>query len=150
MKLNWGHGITIAIVIMILGILTLVYKSVNSKVELVSEDYYPKGLTHQDEIDKKRNTTALSGDVSIDITNNILVTLPSDFEDPSKIKGEVWFYRASSMKDDFRDSIRLSSSLTLKYPLEKFSEGKYDVIIDWTYNNKPYYYKESILIDQND
>lgn len=146
-KLNWGHGILIAIIVMVIAILTLVLKISNEKIELVTEDYYPKELKYEEEIQKRISTEKLSEQVTINIGDSIIIDFPKDFTDPSMIKGEVWFYKASNKKDDLKDSIRLNSNLSLKYPLKQFSNGKYDVIIDWKYDGTNYYHKESILID---
>lgn len=147
-KLNWGHGILIAIIVMVIAILLMVYQVMNEKIELVTEDYYPKELKYEEEIQKRQSTEALNGKIQILTDDSIRIVFPSDFEQPQYIKGEVWFYKASNKSDDFRDSIHFGQNLTLTYPFEKFTAGKYDVIIDWKYQGKSYYYKEPIFIDK--
>ncbi|MFA9390453.1 MAG: FixH family protein [Prolixibacteraceae bacterium] len=147
-KLNWGHGIFIAIAIMVLSMLALVYKVTHERVELVTEDYYPKELKFEDEIQKKKATKQLKEPITIEITDSLKIIFPLDFDQPQLIKGEIWFYRASKMSDDRRDSIHLGNNRTLTYPISDFSSGKYDIIIDWKYLGKNFYFKEPIFIDK--
>lgn len=148
-KLNWGHGLLIAIIVMILAVLTLVFKTVNQKIELVTEDYYPKELKYEEEIQKKKLTENLKDQVLIEVSDSVSIHFPADFEKPELIKGEIWFYKASNMVDDLKDSIRLADTYQVAYPVSKLATGKYDVIIDWSYNESKYYYKTSIFIEKN-
>ena len=147
-KLNWGHGILIAIIIMVLAILTLVFKITHEKIELVTEDYYPKELKYEEEIQKRKSTEELKDKLVVEVGDSIRISFPKDFSEPALVKGEIWFYKASNMSDDLKDRINLKDGLVLSYPLSKFSSGKYDVIIDWKYREKSYYYKESVFIDK--
>ena len=57
-KINWGTGIVIAIVLFIAFILSFVYKTIfmeEYEHHLVSEDYYKDELHYQEEIDKLNN-----------------------------------------------------------------------------------------------
>ena len=148
-KLNWGHGILIAIIVMVLAILTLVIKIANEKIELVADDYYPKELKYEEVIQKQKSTLELKGKMMIELGDSLKITFPSDFTNPEALKGEIWFYRASNKRDDLKDSIHLRQSLTVVFPLNSFSNGKYDVIADWTYYGKTYFYKETIFIEKN-
>lgn len=148
-KLNWGHGILMAIIIMVLAILTLVIKITNEKIELVTDDYYPKELKYEEVIQKQKSTLKLKGKILIELDDSLRITFPSDFTNPEALKGEIWFYRASNKRDDMKDSIHLQQSLTMVYPLTSFSNGKYDVIADWAYNGKTYFYKETIFIEKD-
>ena len=147
-KLNWGHSIFIAIVVCMISILTLVFKTVNQKIELVTEDYYPKELKYEDQITKQKNSAQLNNSIEIEIDDSIKIIFPKELEDHSLIKGEIWFYRASKMKDDIKDSIYLTNSYSISYPLSKFSNGKYQVIIDWSYDKTSYLFKEDIYIEK--
>nr|MDA3928246.1 FixH family protein [Prolixibacteraceae bacterium] len=76
-KLNWGHGIFIAIAVMIFSLLTLVFFTVNQKIELVTEDYYPKELKYQEEIQKQKQTQQLQGKIEISIDDVVSIQFPS-------------------------------------------------------------------------
>lgn len=148
-KLNWGHGIFIAIALCILALLTLVFNTVKQKVELVTEDYYPKELKYEDQITKQKNSKNLINQVKIDLGDSLTISFPNELEDISLFKGEIWFYRASNLANDIKDSIFLNNSHSISYPLSRFNNGKYKVIIDWTYDKTPYLFKQDLYIEKN-
>lgn len=147
MKLNWGYGILIAIITMVLALLGLVFMSVNESIELVNEDYYPKGLVYEQEIQKQKHAAQLENPIEIDINKEIKISFPPEFQKPELITGEIWFYRASDISSDLKDSISLDSTGSLLYPLSQFAKGKYDIIIDWNYDGKAYLQKTPIYIE---
>ncbi|MGF7139273.1 FixH family protein [Roseimarinus sediminis] len=149
-QFNWGHGILLAIILSVLGILTMVFLSFNERIDLVSEDYYPRELVYEEQIEKMRNTAALPTPIRVSLNESIQIVFPEFFKHQhEQLKGEVWFYRASDRFADFRDSILLDSTLQLSYPLEQFIEGKYDLFIDYSDDKKHYLHKETIMINNN-
>ena len=49
--MNWGYKILLVFAVFVAGILFLVYKSSNQKMDLVTTDYYEKELKYQQKID---------------------------------------------------------------------------------------------------
>lgn len=149
-KLNWGHGILIVIIVCLSGILTLVYISSRQSIELLDDDYYPKGLVYQEQIEKIKNENALEKTLELLVDKEITIVFPSGFENPEKIKGLVWFYKASDKKHDLRDSIQLDSTRTLTFPMSRFVKGRYELLVDWSYNQKGYFFKEPLFIEKTE
>jgi hypothetical protein len=147
-KLNWGHGIFIAISIMVLAILTMVIKLSNERIDLVADDYYPKGIQHETQLEKQRLTAGLKSQLTIFVDDSVSITFPHDFEVPDSVKGEIWFYKASDKRDDIKKVIDLNNSHTTTFPINNFSYGRYEVIIEWSYQGNLYYFKESIFIEK--
>ena len=58
MKFNWGHGIVVTMGIAMSLILVLVYFSYQQTIDLVTEDYYPKQLVYENQIDKQNRITS--------------------------------------------------------------------------------------------
>lgn len=146
MKINWGTGIVIAFGLFMVFILSFVYKvQSNQKYdnELVTEEYYKKEATVQNDIEKKQNANALVNLVVIkEVEKGIQVAFPKDF-DYSKINGKVSVYRPSSQKLDFEIPISLSSSYLL-IPKSNLTGGLWDITVDWTYAGVDYMNKETI------
>jgi hypothetical protein len=145
-KFNWGTGIFIAIVLFMTFILTFVYKSFSEKYrhELVSEDYYGDELRYQEEIDKLNNALKLNEDISLHVSNKgITIVFPEDI-DFNKIFGIISFQRLSNKKLDFNQEINLKSH-TVLIPENKLVLGKWEVKIDWLYEDEKYLLKESIF-----
>jgi nitrogen fixation protein FixH len=146
MKINWGKGIVVAIVLFMSFILYFVFKvQSDSKYdnELVVEQYYQKEQTFEREMMKEQNAQNLAENVLL--TNEasaIKVTFPKDY-DYSKITGKVSFYRPSSQKLDFEIPISLASPYLL-IPKNNLADGRWDISIDWSYEGVNYLNKEIV------
>lgn len=146
MKINWGTGIVIAFVLFMSFILFFVIRvQSNSKYdnELVTEEYYKKEATVQNEIEKQQNALELVDKITFNKTDEgILISFPKDFN-PKNIKGNVSLYRPSDQKLDFEMPISISSPYLL-IPKNSLVGGLWDITIDWSYNSKEYMNKETI------
>ncbi|APY00509.1 FixH family protein [Lacinutrix venerupis] len=146
MKWNWGTGIVIGIAAFMSFILFLVIKmTTNEKFsfDLVTEEYYAKEMLYQTEIDAETNTYNLKEKIISKKTNDgWLLIFPKELE-PSKIIGKVFLYRPSNEKLDFNLELKLTSSHLL-IPDNKMLDGRWNIIIDWVYQDKHYLYKKEI------
>ena len=144
-KINWGTGIVIAIVLFMIFILSFVYKTIAiDKYEhhLVSEDYYKDELYYQKEIDKLNNAAKLSENIALSNSEKgITISFPQD-KDFNKIKGTIYFMRRSNIKLDFKKEIKLSNHFII-IPDSLLVSGKWIIKIDWQYNDEEYLLKES-------
>lgn len=144
-KINWGTGIVIAITLFIVFILSFVYKTIfieKYEHHLVSEDYYKDELHYQEEIDKLNNVKNLSENLSLNNSENgITIQFPKD-KDFNKIKGTVNFLRRSNDNLDFEKKINLSShSMLIEDSI--LIKGKWEIRVDWQYEDEEYLLKES-------
>lgn len=143
-RINWGTGIVIAIVLFMAFILSFVYKVFaldEYKHSLVSEDYYKDELHYQEDIDNLNN--ALKLDQNIKISNSekgIIISFPNDF-DYQKIEGKIIFQKMDNQKIDFEKDIVLKSHEIL-IPDSLLVNGKWVIRVDWSYNNVNYLLKE--------
>lgn len=147
MKINWGTAIVIAFVAFIAFILYFVINmSTDDKYDhdLVVEDYYKQELQFQSDIDKETNARKLATNISWKKTaEGIVITFPKqmDFE---AIKGSVFLYRPSNKQLDFETPISLSDH-NLLIPDKRLLDGRWNIKVDWTFNNTAYLYKKEIL-----
>ena len=147
MKFNWGHGLTIAIIVSSLGFIFLVYKSTNQKIDLVTEDYYPKGLVYDKEIEKLKNASLLPEKVGIEAQQNVLlVKFPTSAFVDKKPKGTIYFYYPGAKEADKSISILVDSNNLQTIALGDFAKGKCEIRIDWQTDSVEYLQKESIFI----
>jgi nitrogen fixation protein FixH len=144
MKINWGTGIVIGFIFFIGFIMFMVVTMMTDKGynhDLVTEEYYKAELVYQEEIDAEQNGMSLSENVSIRNDNNgITVTFPKNL-DYNIIKGTVSFYRPSNKKLDFDFPIVLTSNKLL-IPDNRLLEGRWDIKVNWTYEEVHYLYKD--------
>ena len=143
-KINWGTGIVIAMVLFMVFILTFVYKSLTKEYthELVSDDYYKDELLYQNDIDKLDNAKKLNSKITVSNSDKgLTIHFPSDI-DYQDVKGDIYFQRMSNSKLDFHKNIELISDKIL-IPDSLLVSGKWIIKIDWKYKGKEYLYKDS-------
>lgn len=146
MKWNWGTGIVIGIISFMSFILYFVIKmSTDNKFhhDLVTEEYYAKEMAYQTEIDAETNTFNLKEEIQGKRTNEgWLLSFPKELN-PTKIQGKVFLYRPSNQKLDFSLPITMSGN-NLLIPEKFLVDGRWNITIDWNYENTNYLYKKAI------
>ena len=147
MKINWGTAIVLAFIGFISFIMFFVISmNFNQKYDhdLVTEDYYKAELGYQEDINKQNNAKGLEEDISYTKTSKGLVfKFPYNF-DPKKITGKVFLYRPSNKQLDFETPISISESYLL-VPDKRLLDGRWNITIDWQYNETSYLFKKSIV-----
>ncbi|WP_417889212.1 FixH family protein [Xanthomarina gelatinilytica] len=147
MKINWGTGIVIAFICFISFIMYFIISmNTNSKYDhdLVIEEYYKAELGFQDEINKEKNSKNLSENLSWSKTEEgLLISFPEDL-DAEKISGTVYLYRTSNKKLDFDMPIAIDKHGML-IPKDNMLEGRWNLKIDWTYQDDAFLYKKEIM-----
>ncbi|RPI13830.1 MAG: cytochrome C oxidase Cbb3 [Ignavibacteriae bacterium] len=146
MKISWGKGILIAIVIFIAGTFIMVGISMTKNVDLVANNYYEKEIKYQEQIDKLKKTGNLQENVNIDYNGSVVnVKFPSNL-DVSKITGEVKFYRPSDEKKDFIVPVSANINGIIAIPAEKLNKGLWKIQVSWNFNNENYFTEQSLMI----
>ncbi len=149
MKLNWGHGIAIFLVIFVVttvSVVTLIITDDTYNHELVSEHYYEDELKYQDEIDKENNAAKLETRLIYRTSKDgVLLTFPSDFA-YDKVSGEIKMVRPSKKILDFTMPVKLDDKFQMLIPSEKAIQGIWLMQIDWNVGEKEFMYKSRIRI----
>lgn len=146
MKINWGTGIVLAFIGFIAFIMYfIITMNVNSKYDhdLVTEDYYKQELAYQSDIDKLKNAKKLNTNISYKKSvEGLIINFPSDI-DIKKITGKVFLYRPSNKHLDFDVDISLSKPFLL-IPDNRLVDGRWNIKVDWQYNDESYLYIKTI------
>lgn len=146
-KMNWGTGLVIGMLLFISFIMYFVVTMMSSTKfdhDLVVEDYYKAELHYQEDIDAETNALSLDNNLILQNNNGALkVLLPEDME-PGKIKGKIALYRPSNKMLDF--SIPLGSGTReILIPDSRLIPGRWNVIVNWSYGGKDYLFKKEIV-----
>ena len=147
MKINWGTAIVIAFVSFIGFIMYFVVNmAANDKYnhDLVVEDYYQQELRFQTDIDKETRSKTLKTNIHWEKTQKgIVIKFPKSLN-IEHIKGTVFLYRPSNKQLDFETPIISLSNHDLLIPDKRLLDGRWNLKIDWSYNNNTYLFKEDI------
>ncbi len=143
MKLNWGTSLAAIYVGFMILMLSLVFKSRQHDVNLVSPNYYQKELDYQSEIDAQTNANHLAEKVTVKYDGSQIVLKLSDFG--SDATGKVVLFRPSDHNLDKIIPLKLVDS-KMVIPTDGLRKGVWDVRVDWESAGKKYQYKESVFL----
>ena len=147
-KINWGTSIVLVFIAFISFIMYFVITMSTDKkfdYDLVSNNYYQNELKLQGDIDAFKNAKTLEEDVKFErIKKGVKITFPSNL-DFKKVKGKVFLYRPSNKQLDFEMPIALSDSYYLLMPDKRLLDGRWNIIVDWTYNGQRYLFKKDFF-----
>ena len=146
MKINWGTGIVIVIAAFISFIMYFVITmSTNNKYsyDLVTDNYYQQELQYQKQIDAEKNAKNLIENVKLKHSEfGLTVNFPKDL-DYKMINGKVFLYRPSNKQLDFEIPISISKPYLL-VPEKRLLDGRWNIIVSWTYEKKDYLFKKEL------
>lgn len=138
-KFNWGTGIFIFIVLFIVSMISIIIFSFNQQVNLVTPEYYPKGVQYEDHIIKVKNTSLLKEKIQYSQTDkNIILSFPEEFSGKA-ISGTVQFYYITDFEKDYTFELKLDKDRKQKFSTEKLVNGRYKLKIDWEDGEKTYF-----------
>ncbi|SDU03876.1 FixH protein [Polaribacter sp. Hel1_33_78] len=146
MKINWGTGIVIVIAAFISFIMYFVITmSTNNKYsyDLVTDIYYQQELQYQKQIEAEKNAKNLIENVKLKHSEfGLTVNFPKDL-DYKMINGKVFLYRPSNKQLDFEIPISISKPYLL-VPEKRLLDGRWNIIVSWTYEKKDYLFKKEL------
>ncbi|MCM8524978.1 MAG: FixH family protein [Lentisphaeraceae bacterium] len=124
-KSYWGIGIIIAYACFMSMILTLVFKTTGKRPELVSDDYYKKGVSYQAIIEARKNADSLAQKPQL-IQSEMLLKIPKESED-NFINGKLYLLRPNDKNMD--REINIDKAENIKLP--KLQSGVWQLSLNW-------------------
>lgn len=129
--MNWGHKITVVFIIFAIGMLTLVIKSMRTRIDMVTPDYYAAEVKYQQNIDAQVNAQRLSLPVNISQqADSIEITFPAEMHGKT-LNGTVHFYRPSDSRRDLTLPLLLNDAGKLSVSRRLFDKGNYRLKMQW-------------------
>ena len=142
MKLNWGHYIAIALGCFMTFILTLLFTAGDSGHAMVTEDYYEKELTFQNEIDAEKRALALDEKPNLRLqANGMVLEFPETITDA---EGTIYLMRNNDETKDVLLPIKLNHKNEMLISSVDLIDGEYELFLKWKSQNKEYMIKKSI------
>ncbi|MCU0365550.1 MAG: FixH family protein [Ignavibacteriaceae bacterium] len=146
-KFNWGTGILIGIIVFVVISITMTVIFMTQDVSLVSDNYYEKSLSYQDEIDKQSRTNSLDEEVTINFNGQIInILFPVEYLN-GNLSGEIYFYRPSDSKLDFKMPLDLNEEGNQMILVKNFEKGFWRVKLNWTMDGDGYYNERAINVE---
>lgn len=145
-KFNWGTGIFIVIVLMVLSMGVLVYIAVSQDYYLVEDNYYQKAVNYQEQINKETNTTQLAEKIHFSESSEGLQIRWPELTNGETVTGKILLYHAENSGFDAKFDIKIDPESQQLISLSSLHKGRYTVKIDWNMNGKDYYQEHQFSI----
>jgi hypothetical protein len=144
--MNWGKGIVIVFIAFAAMILTLVFKTMKEKTELVSDNYYADELAFQQQIEQSKAAAQLSRLPEITTTQNLVsISFPNEMKGKS-MQGEIVFFRPSDASKDHTYEIAADTAAVQRIQTNELTTGLYEVSINWQTATGHYFSQHQIYI----
>ncbi len=144
----WAVGITITIVLFLIGTIVLTVIVSQEEFHLVTEDYYEKDLSYQKQIETQVRTKALEQCPVLSVdreAKTCVVSFPAR-ERYEGITGEITFFRISDAKRDVTHALQLNSEGRQHISVSGLQSGQWIVKMKWTEDGKEYYLEERVYL----
>ena len=139
MSINWGAKIFLLYTGFVLLMGTLVWKSVHTKFDLVTEDYYQQEIGFQKRLNAQNATAALAQRPVMSVTPEaIMIFFPQDFSGKA-VKADLQLYNPANAALDKTFSNLQAEAGRLSIARKDLPAAQYTGKLTWQCEGKTYY-----------
>ena len=145
----WPYAIVAVFVLFALYIGSMVYQAMQTDVNLVSDDYYPQELVHQQRMDAVARTAALPVPIEIthsDASRRLSLQLPAALAGQA-VHGQVHFFRPSNQALDFTLPLKPAADLQQLVNTSKMAPGHWRVQLNFTAGGQAYFLEQDLTLN---
>ena len=130
--MNWGHKITLAILLFVAFIGYMVVRAFQENIDLVSDDYYAREISFEDKMRQQANFNVLED--------------PPTVPGTSHVDGIIHFYHPSRELFDKYYELSIAEDRSFVVNRNDLVAGLYRVNMTWRSDDKEYFQQESLFI----
>ncbi len=144
----WALGITVFIIVFVVGTVVAVIILSQEHVNMVTPDYYEKDRSYQQRYEMLERTKhlAVKPTITLDAATGTCVLAFTDSSASREVSGEVHFFRSSDSRDDVVRPIALDAAGTQRLSVSDLAAGSWTVQLSWTRGGLTYYLEERIYV----
>lgn len=136
--MNWGHKIAFLYIGFVVIVLASVIFAVTQRIDLVTDNYYDKGIKYQEQINKNQRTKALKEKTEISISDRIIKIKFPNLPDKNIANDFILLYRPSDPSKDLKVTISTDTLGVQQIPADKLASGFWKVKMGWTSSGAEY------------
>jgi hypothetical protein len=146
MTLKWEYAVGGFFVLFILGVLAVVFLTLDDRNDLVTEHYYDAEIQYQQQIDRIDRTKALVEQPAITLTaDGVLIRFPKEFR-KEDLTGTVHVYRPDDKQLDLMLPVGPDSANVQLIPAGLLSKGQWNVQVTWNGRGVGYFSEERVTV----
>ncbi len=145
--MNWGHSLTIFIILFLAGMLGMVYYASMQSNEMIDDHYYEKEMNYQSTIDAQKNLMVKTTASMVDQNqNDVIITFPAgSYENMDS--GTIELLRNDAQRNDVDLAIQTNGTDLQLISKKSLTKGMYTARIKWTNAQQEYYREEKIIVE---
>ncbi len=143
----WPLGIALTLVGFLAFLLgTLLYLS-GQRFDLVTDNYYEKGLQYEEQIQRMLRTRSLGDVVTLQHDPGArALTVQFNHDLPYQaVQGKIVFYRPSNADLDFTVPLQLDSAGVQVLDTSRLAPGMWTIKLEWEVNGVSYYHEKRFI-----
>lgn len=140
-KINWGKGLMIGMSLFMLFIISLAVTIFRQDTDGYDHSYYEKGLDFNADYDREQQVFTDGAKPAVKLGSSVL-----KIGFTGQVKGKLLFQRPSDEKMDKKMAFQSDPSGKVEIPLAQFARGQWQLIFEWSNNNKQYLYQQEIFV----
>jgi len=143
--MNWRKWIVVSFVAFALFIGGLVTVCVTQDISLVSKQYYQDELIYQDQLDRVKNTNALTVKPTIEVVDHGILQV--SFDSFTQVEqGELILFSPAKAKQDRHINLKGTNGTVQQFDVRNIEKGMYRARMKWAMDGKEYYLEQVIFI----
>ena len=143
--MSWGYKILSVYVLFVAGIMFLVFKTSQEKVDLVTKDYYEQELKYQERIDQSARAASLSSGLSYQVGDGMVsIKFPSEMNGKS-VEADVLLYCPSDKQKDISKKLETTNA-EMVMPFPASYKGMFELKMHWKAEGSDYYSSHKFFI----
>jgi hypothetical protein len=146
MKINWGTGILLFIILFLLLCVAAVVFSLRQNNDLVEKDYYDKGADFSNQIEINKRSSDYSDSISVYNFDNKIVIKTTHQMASTADSFMVYFFRPSDKEKDLKIEFK-SSCDSMMVEKSRLAHGRYLVKLSWKKGNGQYMIEKDIFVN---
>ncbi len=140
-KFTWAHGIIVALGSFMIFILSLLFFAGDTG-DLITDNYYEKSLTYEDDIDAERRSLELEKHPEVLVqANGFNIVFPEEYK---VTNGKIYLLRSNDQNLDVQQDLKLNAKNQQLIPSVKLVKGEYDLALSWEMNGEKYLVKKPL------
>ncbi len=129
---------------MLAVILTVLYMTSQNTDTLEDSDYYERGLSYDDVYAMKVNLQRDGLKPALEVLSD---TLAIRFASVNN-QGELLLRRRADRDQDVRVPVNTGGGSTFRLPMQAFSRGAWQLVLEWESGGTPYYMEKDIFLQE--
>lgn len=147
-RLHWGIAVAVFYTAFALGTVGFVVFAMRQDVQLVSDDYYARSLTHDAHMAAVANAEALGPALRVDLPadgrGDVVIAWPADMA--AAMRGTATLYRPSDAAADRSFAVTPTADGTFRIATTGLAAGRWRLKLQWQASGREYYTERELIV----